>query len=33
LLPQFFPHVDLGTMPQEVDAIVRSIIDKAKGAE
>ncbi|MBI2635729.1 DUF302 domain-containing protein [Candidatus Peregrinibacteria bacterium] len=30
VLPQFFPHVDLGDMPQEVDAIVRSIIDKAK---
>ena len=30
VLPQFFPHVDLGSMPQEVDAIVRSIIDKAK---
>ena len=29
VLPQFFPHVDLGEMPQEVDAIVRSIIDKA----
>lgn len=33
ILPQFFPHVDLGDMPQEVDAIVRSIIDKAKGDE
>ncbi|MBI3332323.1 DUF302 domain-containing protein [Candidatus Peregrinibacteria bacterium] len=31
VLPQFFPHVDLGDMPQEVDAVVRSIIDKAKG--
>jgi uncharacterized protein (DUF302 family) len=30
VLPQFFPHVDLGSMPQEVDAIVRSIIDKAR---
>ena len=30
ILPQFFPHADLGDMPQEVDAIVRSIIDKAK---
>ncbi|MEK7218518.1 MAG: DUF302 domain-containing protein [Patescibacteria group bacterium] len=30
VLPQFFPHVDLGNKPQEVDAIVRSIIDKAK---
>ncbi len=28
VLPQFFPHVDLGNMPQEVDAIVRSIIDR-----
>ncbi|MBI1934632.1 DUF302 domain-containing protein [Candidatus Peregrinibacteria bacterium] len=30
VLPQFFPHVDLGNKPQEVDAIVRSIVDKAK---
>ena len=30
VLPQFFPHVDLGDMPQEVDAIVRSIIDNVK---
>jgi uncharacterized protein (DUF302 family) len=30
VLPQFFPHVDLGDMPQEVDAIVRLIIDKTK---
>ena len=30
VLPQFFPHVDLGNMPQEVDAIVRSIIDKVR---
>ena len=30
VLPQFFPHVDLGTMPQEVDAIVRGIIDRTK---
>lgn len=30
VLPQFFPHVDLGDKPQEVDAIVRSIVDKAK---
>lgn len=29
VLPQFFPHVNLGDMFQEVDAIVRSIIDKA----
>ena len=29
VLSQFFPQVDLGEMPQEVDAIVRSIIDKA----
>ena len=29
VLSQFFPQVDLGDMPQEVDAIVRSIIDKA----
>ena len=32
VLPRFFPHVDLGDMPQEVDAIVRSIIDKVRGA-
>lgn len=30
VLPQFFPHVDLGEKPQEVDAIVRSIVDNAK---
>ena len=30
VLSQFFPHADLGDKPQEVDAIVRSIIDKAK---
>src|SRR3989338_3392001 len=28
VLPQFFPHVDLGNRPQEVDAIVWAIIDK-----
>jgi len=32
VLPQFFPNADLGNKPQEVDAIVRAIIDKAKGA-
>ncbi|ALM10467.1 MAG: hypothetical protein PeribacterA2_1112 [Candidatus Peribacter riflensis] len=31
-LSQFFPQADLGDKPQEVDAIVRAIIDKAKGA-
>jgi uncharacterized protein (DUF302 family) len=31
VLPQFFPQADLGNKPQEVDAIVRSIIDKTKG--
>ncbi|MDO8649270.1 MAG: DUF302 domain-containing protein [Candidatus Peregrinibacteria bacterium] len=30
VLPQFFPHANLGDKPQEVDAIVRSIIDTAK---
>ncbi len=30
VLPQFFPHVDLGNKPEEVDVIVRSIIDRAK---
>ena len=30
VLPQFFPHVDLGNMPHEVDATVPSIFDKAK---
>src|SRR3989344_1368178 len=30
VLSQFFPNADLGDMPQEVDAIVQSIIDKAK---
>ncbi len=29
VLSQFFPNADLGSKPQEVDAIVRSIIDKA----
>lgn len=30
VLTQFFPNADLGEKPQEVDAIVRTIIDKAK---
>lgn len=30
ILTQFFPNVDLGNKPVEVDAIVQSIIDLAK---
>lgn len=30
ILPQFFPHVNLGNLPQEVDTIIRGIIDKSK---
>ena len=30
VLPQFFPHADLGNLPEEVDAIMRGIIDKSK---
>lgn len=30
ILPQFFPNANLGGMPEEIDEIVQSIINKAK---
>lgn len=30
VFPQFFPEADLGSFPEEVDKMIRSIIDKAK---
>ncbi|MDP1721934.1 MAG: DUF302 domain-containing protein [Candidatus Gottesmanbacteria bacterium] len=30
VLPQFFPNADLGNLPDEIDAIIRGIIDKSK---
>lgn len=30
ILPQFFPNANLGGAPQEIDKILRDIIDKAK---
>jgi len=30
ILPQFFPNADLGNLPEEVDAVIRRIIDKSK---
>ncbi len=30
VLPQFFPNADLGNLPEEVDAVMRGIIDKSK---
>jgi hypothetical protein len=30
ILPQFFPEADLGHLPEEVDAVIRGIINKAK---
>lgn len=30
ILPQFFPNAGLGSVPDEVDAIMRRIIDKSK---
>ena len=30
ILPQFFPNADLGNLPDEVDAVIRGIIDKSK---
>src|SRR3989344_3407871 len=30
ILPQFFPNADLGNLPEEVDEIIRGIIDKSK---
>ena len=30
ILPQFFPQVDLGERPKEIDGIIQSIINNAK---
>lgn len=30
ILPEFFPNSDLGEKPQEIDQIIKDIIDKAK---
>ena len=30
VLPQFFPHVDLGQRPKEIDQIIQNIINNAK---
>jgi uncharacterized protein (DUF302 family) len=30
VLPQFFPEAKLGSLPEEVDKTIRSIIDKSK---
>src|SRR3989338_2362741 len=30
ILPQFFPNADLGAKPEEIDQIIRNIIDNAK---
>jgi len=30
ILAQFFPEADLGSLPEEVDEIIKNIIDKAK---
>jgi uncharacterized protein (DUF302 family) len=30
ILPQFFPEADLGNLPDEVDKVIRNIIDKAR---
>jgi len=30
ILPQFFPNTDLGAKPEEIDRIIRNIIDNAK---
>ena len=30
ILPQFFPSADLDNLPDEVDAVIRGIIDKSK---
>jgi uncharacterized protein (DUF302 family) len=30
ILPQFFPEADLGSLPEEVDGVVRNIIDNSK---
>lgn len=30
VLPEFFPHADLGEMPKEIDQIIQNIINNAK---
>jgi len=30
MLTHFFPEADLGTVPEEIDVIIKNIIDKAK---
>ena len=30
ILPQFFPNADLGNLPEEIDAVMREIIDESK---
>lgn len=30
ILPQFFPRANLGTLPKEVDTIIRGIIDRSR---
>ncbi len=30
ILPQFFPKANLGSLPKEIDGIIREIIDKSK---
>ena len=30
ILSQFFPEADMGSFPEEVDKVIRNIIDKAK---
>ncbi len=30
VLPQFFPNAQLGTLPEEIDALIKVIIDNAK---
>ncbi|MEK7458019.1 MAG: DUF302 domain-containing protein [Patescibacteria group bacterium] len=30
ILPQFFPQANLGTLPKEVDTIIRGIIDRSR---
>ncbi len=30
IIPQFFPQANLGTLPKEVDTIIRGIIDRSR---
>jgi len=30
VLPQFFPNANLGNLPEEVDIVIRGIIDRSK---